>query len=94
MKKEALLRPFLLFLATSMLVSCSTTPYASMEGWVMRQNATPRYFAVYDVFYLPPSLFSGDEKKLQNWSRRKETERIYNFVRCQMAEQYGIKTTS
>ena len=52
MKKEAFLRLFLPFLAMSMLVSCSTTPYASIEGWIMRQNATPRYFAAYDVFYL------------------------------------------
>ena len=91
MTKKELSHVFLLFPAVLMLVSCSTTPYASMRGWVMRQNATPRYFAVYDIFCIPPSLFTGNERELQNWTRQKETERVYNFVYYQMAEQYGNK---
>lgn len=72
------------------MVSCVTeTPYASMQGWVMRQNSTPRYFAHYDIFFVPPSLGSGGSADSREWTRQKDTERIYNFVYYQLVEPFG-----
>lgn len=86
---------FMLFLPAILalwMVSCATeTPYSSMSGWVMRQNAIPRYFAPYDIFFIPPSVISARDDKPREWTRQKETERIYNFVYYQLSEQFGTK---
>ena len=90
LKKIIMLRnllPLLLF-----TVSCGApNPYSTMDGWILRQNAIPRYFAEYDIFLIPPSLFEEGETDDPAWSKQKENERIYNFVHCQISEYFGRK---
>ena len=43
-----------------MLAGCfSPCPYEDQDNWLIRDNARPAYFALYDVFYLSPTVYNG-----------------------------------
>ena len=60
--------------------------YYSMDNWVIRQNAVPRYFAVYDVFYVYPTMLDNSRVTYLNWSKPPLYDDIYNYTSTQTTE--------
>lgn len=80
---------FLMFviLLQVMLAGCQTNPYTYSDNWVIRQNATPRYFAEYDVFYVYPALQTP-----MMWETNKDAaENIFNYVSFHTTNVFGKK---
>jgi len=54
------------------LTDCATSRkvpsdvYYNMGNWYVRQNATPRYFAPFDVFYMAPEAFHTKEVSVED----------------------------
>lgn len=50
----------LLLLSVGLTSGCSSPqPFKKQESWLIRENARPHYFALYDIFYLSPSNYVG-----------------------------------
>lgn len=62
---------------------CSSTddPYFIKDHWYVRQNATPQYFATYDVFYMFPEMYDGGPVSATN----------YDYIVKQTVDQFGKK---
>lgn len=66
---------------------CQTNPYTYSDNWVVRQNATPKYFAEYDVFYVYPALQTP-----MMWETNKDAaENIFNYVSFHTTNVFGKK---
>lgn len=66
---------------------CKTNPYTYSDNWVVRQNATPKYFAEYDVFYVYPALQNS-----MMWETNKDSaENIFNYVSFHTTNVFGKK---
>lgn len=75
--------------ALSLLSGCSMFNkgvYYSIDNWVIRDNAVPRYFALYDVFYVYPSMIDNPEITYLNWSKGTISDMIYSFVTSQTTD--------
>lgn len=62
-----------LFCAVMLLIAgCATSKkgvYYSIDNWAVRDNAVPQYFALYDVFFVYPSMIENPEETYLNWSK-------------------------
>lgn len=56
------------------------SPYAHMDNWMVRQNATLRHFATYDMFFIPPTQLQPGEDSPMNWHKYGLAERCYNYT--------------
>ena len=73
----------------AMLSGCATSKnalYYSVDNWVIRDNAVPRYYAIYDVFYVYPSMVENPEVTYINWTKDNINETILNYARSQTSD--------
>lgn len=69
------------------LIGCKTNPYTYSDNWIIRQNATPKYFADYDVFYVYPAL-----QEPMIWETNMDAaENIFNYVAFHTTNVFGKK---
>ncbi len=64
--------------------------YYSIDNWVIRDNAVPRYYAMYDVFYVYPSMVNNPEITYINWTKDNIGDSIYNFTVTQTSDIFDI----
>lgn len=83
---------FALLIALMALCGCaSPDPYQKIGNWALRQNAVPRYFADYDVFYVYPTLLREGEGEVMNWAKGTIAGRVADYAAFQTAAQFGRK---
>lgn len=82
----------MLGLVAAVSAGCSApSPYSYMDNWAVRQNAVPRYFAAYDVFYVYPTLLRDEDMTLMNWTRKDIAIQVYDYVKFQTIDVFGKK---
>ena len=68
-------------------VGCSSVePYAYRNNWVMRDNATPQYFADYDVI-----LFFKPTPERYQFENKQAISLLYDELHERFSEKFGIK---
>lgn len=75
-----------------LLSGCSTnSPYEKFDNWVIRQNAVPRHFADYDLFFIYPTLLEPSEGEIMNWTKHGIAERVFDYTAFQTIKQFSNK---
>lgn len=65
------------------------SPYVKMDNWAVRQNATLRHFAPYDLIYLPMTQLKPGEDSPMNWHKYGLSERGYNLTMHHTVQVFG-----
>lgn len=85
-----------LYLAAALCLSLLSTgcalhesPYTKMDNWAIRQNATLRHFAPYDLIYLPMTQLKPGEDSPMNWHKYGLAERGYNLAMHHTTRVFG-----
>ena len=82
MKQRVLFLMLVAFL--TLLSGCATSKkkiYYSIENWAVRDNAVPRYYAIYDVFFIYPSMVQNQNETYLNWTKQYVTDhKISDFI--------------
>ena len=89
----------LLCAVLALLSGCQTMKkkvYYSVDNWAVRENAVPRYYAMYDVFFVYPSMFKNPEETYLNWTKNyckdyKISDFITDYVRSQTVAIFDIE---
>lgn len=64
-------------------------PYREFDSWALRQNAIPRYFAKFDVFYLAPTFREESSAMENQWRYQQFREQLYNYSNFHLVQQGG-----
>lgn len=91
MRRSQLAIIFTIFAMLLMVCGCANHPYEKYGNWVLRQNAVPRYFADYDLFYIYPTLLWPSEGEIMNWPEGDLVERVLDYSDFQTNVQFGKK---
>ena len=63
---------------------CATSKrgvYYSIDSWAVRDNAVPQYYALYDVFFVYPSMIENPDITYINWTKtNNDKSRIFDVI--------------
>lgn len=84
--------PLLLFAAAVLFSGCATeSPYRKFDNWALRQNAVPRHFAYYDLFFVFPNVVPSEDSGYLNWTKHGVAELIHEYTTFQTAHCFSNK---